>query len=356
MDSFSTLVCDEDFKLIDEEDELVEEIQSEPQRKLFSVDSCDDYVIVSNLLEKEREMMPRDDYLARLQSGGLDVSARNDSVDWIYKVYQYYSFEPLTACLAINYLDRFLSEHEIPSGSSSFDNTEPWKYQLLSVSCLSVAAKMEETNVPLSLDLQVIEGYLIFESKNIQRMELLLLSALKWRTNAVTPLSFIDYFLDRIINPETRDPKSLVSRSVDMILRTTKGAEFLDFRPSEIALAVAISVAGENQTIDMNKAFDSCSSPHLNKERVLKCHEQVQEVMNLRTTTPPLSPAGILDAAALLSYSSNNGTMGGGGGGLPSPSSPSSPSPGSSVVEASERKYLGSEEEIESVQKKKRRL
>ncbi|XP_010278021.1 PREDICTED: cyclin-D1-1-like [Nelumbo nucifera] len=38
---------------------------------------------VSLLLEKEGEMMPREDYLTRLHSGDLDVSARNDSVDWI---------------------------------------------------------------------------------------------------------------------------------------------------------------------------------------------------------------------------------------------------------------------------------
>lgn len=32
-----------------------------------------------------------------------------------------------------------------------------WMIQLLSVACLSLAAKMEETEVPLSLDLQVEE-------------------------------------------------------------------------------------------------------------------------------------------------------------------------------------------------------
>ena len=32
-----------------------------------------------------------------------------------------------------------------------------WMIQLLSVACLSLAAKMEETEVPLLLDLQVME-------------------------------------------------------------------------------------------------------------------------------------------------------------------------------------------------------
>ncbi|XP_042490672.1 cyclin-D4-1-like [Macadamia integrifolia] len=322
MDCFTSLLCTEDYTLIDVDDEVEEECQSDPQRKLqqlFLGDSWADYTIVSKLLQKEREMMPRDDYLARLQSGGLDVSARNDSVDWIYKVYRHYSFEPLTACLAVNYMDRFLSEYELLRGSNDCNNKESWTYQLLSVSCLSVAAKMEEINVPMSGDLQVIEGNLIFEPKTIQKMELLLLSVLKWRTNAVTPFSFIDYFLQRFINPESQDPKSVVPRSVELILTTTKGVEFLEFRPSEIALAVAISIAGETQIIDLSNAIDSCSSVDLNQERVLKCYELVQEVMNSRTTNPPLSPVGVLDAATPLSYDSNNSSSNGTtGDGLPS--------------------------------------
>lgn len=52
--------------------------------------------------------------------------------------------------MAVNYLDRFLSLYQLPEGKS-------WTTQLLSVACLSLAAKMEETYVPPSLDLQVGE-------------------------------------------------------------------------------------------------------------------------------------------------------------------------------------------------------
>lgn len=36
-----------------------------------------------------------------------------------------------------------------------------------------------------------------FEAKTIQRMEILVLSTLKWKMNPVTPLSFLDYFTRR---------------------------------------------------------------------------------------------------------------------------------------------------------------
>ncbi|GMJ09060.1 hypothetical protein HRI_004575200 [Hibiscus trionum] len=50
----------------------------------------------------------------------------------------------------MNYLDRFLSLYDLPSGKT-------WTTQLLVVVCLSIVAKMEETKVPLSVDLQVGE-------------------------------------------------------------------------------------------------------------------------------------------------------------------------------------------------------
>jgi hypothetical protein len=64
-------------------------------------------------------------------------------------VQEYYGFLPLTAYLAVNYMDRFLSLHRLPQ-------EDGWAMQLLAVTCLSLAAKMEETLVPSLLDLQAI--------------------------------------------------------------------------------------------------------------------------------------------------------------------------------------------------------
>ncbi|XP_031480609.1 cyclin-D4-1-like [Nymphaea colorata] len=265
-----------------------------------------DESLIAFLMEKECQFSPREDYLARLHSGGLNVSARNDSVEWICKVVAHYHFAPLTACLSVNYLDRFLSEYALPEGKS-------WMVQLLSVACLSVAAKMEETDVPLPLDLQVGESKFVFEPRTIQRMELLLLNTLKWKMNAVTPLSFIDFFLYRIThaNPPAL---SLVSKTVELILTATKGIEFLEFLPSEIALAASISATSELLKVDFMEAVDLCSS-EINKDRVLKCYELIQEVLLVKQwwnvknvgsgSSVPGSPAGVLEAAACLSYESS---------------------------------------------------
>ncbi|RWW61516.1 hypothetical protein BHE74_00031423 [Ensete ventricosum] len=236
--------------------------------------------------------------------------ARSDAIDWIQKpvtiyhlflndqVHAHHNFGPLTAYLSINYLDRFLSSYELPQGKA-------WITQLLSVACLSLAAKVEETEeVPLSLELQVGDANHVFEATTIKRMELLVLSTLRWRMQALTPFSFISYFLYKFCDGKL--PESLlISSSVDLILGTAREIDFLEYRPSEIAAAVALSVLKDTQILDLDQALACCI--HVNKERVWKCHRVIQEMtlMNHRTdrntspsiSTVPKSPIGVLDAA-----------------------------------------------------------
>lgn len=87
-----------------------------------------------------------------LISDGSLMVARKEAVDWILRVKAHYGFCALTAVLAVNYFDRFAS-------SPTFKRDKPWMTQLAAVACLSLAAKVEETQVPLLLDLQVCGIY-----------------------------------------------------------------------------------------------------------------------------------------------------------------------------------------------------
>ncbi|XP_020586678.1 cyclin-D4-1-like isoform X2 [Phalaenopsis equestris] len=212
------------------------------------------------LLEKESELLPARDYAEKLRSGALDMCVRKDAVDWIRKVHAYYSFGPVSAYLSVNYLDRFLCGYELPQGKA-------WMTQLLAVACLSLAAKMEETEVPLSLDLQIGNAKYVFEAKTIQRMELLVLSTLKWRMKSVTPFSFLDYFI-HIFN-DGNSPKELeIHRCVELILCTVKGIRFLEFRPSEVAAAVSLTAFSDVETVCLGNALNCCpyvQKAHLNE-------------------------------------------------------------------------------------------
>nr|GMC97075.1 D-type cyclin family 3 subgroup 1 [Ipomoea batatas]GMD00938.1 D-type cyclin family 3 subgroup 1 [Ipomoea batatas] len=96
------------------------------------------------LLSKEKQ--------AHFGSGSLDLDgslmvARKEALDWMFKVIGHYGFNALTAVLAVNYFDRLIS-------GVSFQKDKPWMSQLAAVACLSIAAKVEEIEVPLLLDFQ----------------------------------------------------------------------------------------------------------------------------------------------------------------------------------------------------------
>lgn len=265
----------------------------------------DDFVdpSIGLMIEKEQEYLPKNDYLRKLRSGELDMSVRKDAFEWISKAHAEYNFGAICFCLAINYLDRFLSVYDLPRG-------KVWAIQLVAVACLSIAAKMEEIEVPSTVDLQVGEPKFLFEGKTIRRMELLILSILKWKMLAYTPCNFIDYFLKKI-NDDELPSGPLITRSNQLIMNIIKGINFLEFRPSEMAAAVAMYVSGEIQAMNIDKALSG--STGVAKERVVKCLELIQDLTTASGTSAasnvPQSPNGVLEVAC-LSYKSDENTVG----------------------------------------------
>lgn len=103
-----------------------------------------------------------------------------------------------------------------------------WPFQLLSVACLSLAAKMEEPQVPLLSDLQIFEPKYVFDPKTVQRMELWIMSILDWRLRAVTPFDFLHHFISDLPSSSCAaddgdEYDRIFSTSSDLILSTTRG-------------------------------------------------------------------------------------------------------------------------------------
>ncbi|GLJ12130.1 hypothetical protein SUGI_0185050 [Cryptomeria japonica] len=320
-DCVSNLLCAEDASLVAWDDEEVENNgvddngvnrsahpgfgHHEPVASL-PVFPLEDDESVSLLVEKEGDHMPQEGYLNSYRIRTLDLSIRQDAMGWILKVHAYYSFGPLTAYLAINYLDRFLSRYQLPQG-------KVWMLQLLSVACLSLAAKMEETDVPLLIDLQIGDVKFVFEARTIQRMEGLVLTTLDWRLRSVTPFSFLDYFLHKATG-DISPPRALIARSIDFILGTSKVIEFLEHRPSAIAASAVMCAAEEvmpSVAVDFKRALSCCEI--LDNERIYSCYGVMQEQLDERAKVQmskkqvygsisfsiPRSPVGVLDAACL---------------------------------------------------------
>ncbi|MFS7976464.1 putative cyclin domain-containing protein [Helianthus anomalus] len=112
------------------------------------------------------------------------------------------------------------------------------------------------------MDLQVCEARYVFEAKTIQKMELLVLTTLKWRMQTVTPFSFIDAFIEKL-GCDQPISRSLILRSTQLILCLINGIDFLEFRPSEIAAGVAISLVGQTKMFSLFQ--------HVHKVMIIYC-------------------------------------------------------------------------------------
>ncbi|KAI5065473.1 hypothetical protein GOP47_0020168 [Adiantum capillus-veneris] len=187
----------------------------------------EDELTVPYLLTKQLEYKPDDSYATGLQSNQMLCEARRNAARWMIKAHVSHKFSPVTVAMAINYLDRYLQK--------SF--TLPWKswmMELLSVACLSVAAKMEEVDVPALLDLQIDGLEHLFQAKTVQRMELNVLSAINWRLRCVTPFSFIEKAISQFhINQHLKS--ALMMRASELLLGALAEVEFLSFDPSVLA-------------------------------------------------------------------------------------------------------------------------
>ncbi|OIW12851.1 hypothetical protein TanjilG_24784 [Lupinus angustifolius] len=257
-----------------------------------------DEATITSLIETETDHMPEKDYLHRCRQRLVNMTARLDAVNWILKVHAYYQFRPVTAFLCINYLDRFLSRTSLPRENG-------WVFQLVSVACLSVAAKMEELEVPLLMDLQLFEPRFIFQPKTIQRMELWVMSNLNWRLHSVTPFDYLHYFITNLPSSSSSSSETQVQvlnrlffTASDLIISTTRVIEFLGFAPSTIAAAAVIC----STAIVLGDAPLHLSFHHrLNKEMVKCCQKLMEE--HVVDTCPHkdnradvASPVGVLDA------------------------------------------------------------
>ncbi|XP_075672698.1 cyclin-D3-3-like [Castanea sativa] len=237
--------------------------------------------------------------------------ARREAVEWMLKVNSHYGFSALTAILAINYLDRFLT-------SLHFQRDKPWMIQLVAVTCLSLAAKVEETDVPLLLDLQVEDSKYVFKTKDIQRMELLVLSTLKWKMHPVTPLSFLDHIIRRL-GLKTYLHWEFLRRCELLLLSVVSDSRFIGYLPSVLATATMMHV------IDQVEPCNSMEYQHqlldvlkISKEKVNDCCNLILELSNAyncahnnphshkrKYEQVPDSPSGVIDAV-FSSDSSND--------------------------------------------------
>ncbi|KAI4321506.1 hypothetical protein MLD38_034876 [Melastoma candidum] len=223
--------------------------------------------------------------LQSVRSDRFLENARAEAVEWMMKVHSYYGFSVPTAVLAVNYLDRFLFKFHCEAGDEDKwslqrkQQQERWMTQLTAVACLSLAAKVEETQVPLLLDLQVDGSRDLFDAKTVRKMELLVLSTLQWRMNPVTPLSFLDHFARRL-GLKGLLCQEFIRGSELVMLHVIPDPRFLRYLPSAMAAAVMLHIVDSFDPSTKARYLDQLSGTIHGIEKGImdECRDLVSEL------------------------------------------------------------------------------
>ncbi|KAF3333886.1 cyclin-D5-1-like protein [Carex littledalei] len=195
-------------------------------------------------------------------------SVRYDAVQWILRTSIYFGMGFQTSYLAVTYLDRFSLRRVI-------DKEKPWAARLLSIACLSLAAKMEEYRAP-NLSEYRSDGC-EFSADSIQRMELLVLSTLDWRMSCISPFDYIRFFASKFDHDHGSD--GLMIRAVQFVLSSLAGSSVLDSRPSTVATAAILAASNERLTKELveSKINNLSLSGYIEKEHVYACYHAMNQ-------------------------------------------------------------------------------
>ncbi|KAF6157338.1 hypothetical protein GIB67_004276 [Kingdonia uniflora] len=301
MSDLLDLLCDEDVRSFNEQSNYNYDYS---QNSAFFIEIEDSIV---ELVEGEGDFAPEFDSSARFQSQLGDDLVRQEFVSWILKVTisiddddddddddgyygdatntslrgnlvacvnATYGLQPLTACLSVSYLDRYLASQVVPEDKG-------WVLQLVCVACFSLAAKLEESRPPTFRQLKGECEELIpdFNLESIYDAEIHVLSALDWRMRSVTPFTFIDFFAKKVDSTGTAT-EFLISRATNLILTTIKEISILDYWPSSMAAGAILIAAREVpklSPIGPENALIWCHG--LNKDRIEICYELLQDIV-----------------------------------------------------------------------------
>ncbi|CAA3005865.1 putative cyclin-D6-1 [Olea europaea var. sylvestris] len=248
---------------------------------------------VSALFANESDHMP---CLLSFESSDVRFFIRSNAVSQILHAQLSYGLDPFIVYLSVNYIDRFLSKQKILE-------KKPWIARILVVASLSLAAKMRNCNLSVSLSDLKREKYFEFDAHSIRRMEAIVLGALEWRMRSITPFSFLHYFISLFEIDDSSLIVALKQRASCFIINLQYELKFLQYKPSTIAASALLCATQDLIPLKFTSFKDEISScEYVNQERWLDCLRAMQEMLmngyesNLHASPScTLTPVSVLD-------------------------------------------------------------
>ncbi|CAN9513889.1 unnamed protein product [Ophioblennius macclurei] len=163
----------------------------------------------------------------------LQPKMRSILLDWLFEVSEVYSLHRQTAYLAQDYFDRYMLTQE---------NINKESLQLLGITALFIAAKMEEIYPPKIFEFEyVTDG--ACDCDDIQRTELQMLKALNWNLCPETPVTWLNLYVqieaqqsgEDFLEPQFSEEKYIqITQLLDLCIMDINS---LDFNYSILAAA-----------------------------------------------------------------------------------------------------------------------
>ncbi|KAF6139101.1 hypothetical protein GIB67_010827 [Kingdonia uniflora] len=158
------------------------------------------------------------------------------------EVHSFYSFQPSTVYLSVNYMDRFLSARCLPVRNQ-------WVAITTTICCLLVIG-CKDGGTPCSISFgytvfnytlnnisQAESVKFIFQPRTVCRMEILVLTTLNWKLRSITSFHFIGFLASKV-DSIGRFVGYLVTRATQIMLDIVRETKFLEYWPSSVAAAV----------------------------------------------------------------------------------------------------------------------
>jgi len=205
--------------------------------------------------------------------------------------------QPEVFHLAINYMDRFLSEVRITKS----------QFQLLSCVCLFLASKFKET-CPLPAENLVIYTDSSVTVQEITQWELMVLNVLHWDLSSVTPYSILDNILrsSQNANSYNLDISTVRRHSETFIALAATEPDFMGYSPAVIAAAsLGAAVRGlkagsyGQNTVENSNQLQALlshlqSATNANKDAIKDCMDQIEVSIGLSMSGMSFQPTTTL--------------------------------------------------------------
>ncbi|GFP78905.1 cyclin-d5-1 [Phtheirospermum japonicum] len=210
-------------------------------------------------------------------------NTRLEALKWILQTRVLFGYHYRTAYLSLIYFDQFF-------GKTWFSEKPTWTSRILSIACLSIAAKMEEQKARSFTEYHV-DGY-SFQGIAVQRMELCVFSTLGWNMVVITPFTYLTYFVTKFCVEKSRH-QEIVTQAADLVLRIMEEINVAENRPSIVAAASVLAAFDRHldKTMLENKIDAIPTWGPEEKVQTFSCYCLFQEILMLKTPKSAITPS-----------------------------------------------------------------